>query len=160
MRLATEADLPRIVEIYNSTIDSAMATADTEKVSVASKREWFSKHSKNRPIFVEEDDKNVVAWVSFESFYGRPAYHLTAEISIYIDLRYRGQGMGFKLLDDSITLSPSLGLKNLVAYIFSHNHISLQLFRKHGFQQWGELPEVAEIDGNLYSLSILGLAVT
>jgi len=160
MRLANEADLPRIVEIYNSTIFSAMATADTEKVSVASRSEWFRKHSKNRPLFVEEVDQNVVAWVSFESFYGRPAYHLTAEISIYIDARYRGQGMGFKLLDNAIKLCPSLGLKKLVAYIFSHNTGSLELFRKHGFKQWGELPQVAEIDGDLYNLSILGLTVT
>jgi len=40
--------------------------------------------------------------------------------------------MGFRLLDNAIKLCPSLGLKKLVAYIFSHNTGSLELFRKHG----------------------------
>ena len=71
-----------------------------------------------------------------------------------------GRVWALSYLDNAIKLCPSLGLKNLVAYIFSHNRGSLELFRKHGFKKWGELPEIAEIDGDLYSLSILGLAVT
>ncbi len=160
MRQANENDLPRIVEIYNSTIDSRVATADTEKVTVESRREWFEKHSEKRPILVEEIDGDIAAWVSFESFYGRPAYHLTAEISMYIDAYYRGKGLGYKLLDEAVKLCPTLGLENLVGYIFSHNIGSLALFKKYGFSKWGELPEVAEMDGNLYSLSILGLKLT
>ena len=97
MRQANENDLFRIVEIYNSTISSRVATADTEKVTIESKSEWFEKHSEKRPILVEEIDNNIVAWVSFESFYGRPAHHLTAEISIYVDAQYRGKGLGYKL---------------------------------------------------------------
>jgi phosphinothricin acetyltransferase len=41
MRRANENDLPRIIEIYNSTIDSRVATSDTEKVTVESRREWW-----------------------------------------------------------------------------------------------------------------------
>ena len=37
-RLATIEDLPAIVAIYNETIASRMVTADTEEVSVQSKR--------------------------------------------------------------------------------------------------------------------------
>ncbi len=159
MKQANDNDLFRIVEIYNSTISLRVATADTEKVTIESKSEWFEKHSEKRPILVEEIDNNIVAWGSFESFYGRPAYHLTAEISIYVDAQYRGKGLGYKLLDESVKLCPTLGLKNLVGYIFSHNIGSLTLFEKSGFSKWGELPEVAEMDGNLYSLSILGLKV-
>ena len=56
MRRANENDMPRIVEIYNSTINSRMTTADTEKVTVESRSGWFGKHSEKRPIFVEEID--------------------------------------------------------------------------------------------------------
>lgn len=160
MRSANNDDLQRIVEIYNSTISTRMATADIEPVTVKSKREWFEKHSKKRPIFVEEIDGVVVAWISFESFYGRPAYHLTAEISIYIDNQFRGKGVGSKLLEESLKLCSRLRIKNIIGFIFSHNIRSLRLFEKYGFSRWGELPEIAEIDGNLYSLSILGLKIT
>ena len=157
MRVATERDLPRIVEIYNSTVPTRLCTADTECVSVKSKQEWFRKHTTNkRPILVHEIDNHVVAWVSFEPFHGRPAYDPTAEISIYITEEHRGKGLGRKLLGEAIGMAPSLGIKTLVGYIFSHNTRSIQLFRSLGFEEWGRLPNVAEMDGRAYSLSILG----
>jgi len=159
MRDAKNYDLSRIVEIYNSTIDSRMSTADTEVVTVQSRSKWFQSHSTTRPIFVEEVGGEVKGWISFENFYGRKAYHLTAEISVYVDEQYRKQGVGSRLLSEGITQCPSLGLENLVAFIFSHNSASIKLFEKHGFTRWGELPNVAEMDGSLYCLSILGLKV-
>lgn len=83
MRHATIDDLPTIVAIYNSTVARRTSTADTEEVSVASKLEWFNSHNREtRPILVHEENGDVAAWVSFESFYGRPAYSHTTEISI------------------------------------------------------------------------------
>jgi len=38
IRTALESDLPAIVEIYNSTVPSRMVTADTEPVSVESRK--------------------------------------------------------------------------------------------------------------------------
>ncbi|XXJ19813.1 N-acetyltransferase family protein [Desulfovibrio caledoniensis] len=157
MQPATDKDLPKIVDIYNSTVPTRLATADIEPVSVESKRAWFNNHVPGkRPIMVERIDGEVAAWVSFESFYGRPAYDRTAEISIYIGPEYRRQGLGKRLLKESLAMTPELGIRSVVAYIFSHNEGSMRLFRSFGFETWGELPDIAEMDGNRYSLSILG----
>ena len=69
-RNATQNDLFRVVEIYNSTIPSRMVTADTDFVSVESKQKWFfDHHPHKRPLWiVENQDKEIVAWVSFQSF--------------------------------------------------------------------------------------------
>ncbi len=160
IRTATQSDLPAIVAIYNSTISSRIATADTEEVSVADKQDWFSSHSSKRPILVYQEQDQVKAWVSFESFYGRPAYHLTAEFSIYIHQDKRGSGLGSKLVNHCISLCPELGLQNLVGYVFSHNKSSLALLEKFGFEKWGELPQVAEMDNQLYSLTIMGIKLS
>jgi len=160
MRPAQANDLTRIVEIYNATISSRMATADTEPVSVESRRPWFEKHTDRRPIFVMQVDDDVVGWASFENFYGRPAFHLTAELSVYVDERYRGRGIGGRLLASCIDRAPSLGLLKLVAYIFGHNSPSLSLFNKHGFTVWGTLPAIAEMDGCFYDVVILGRDLT
>ena len=157
MQPATELDLPRIVEIYNSTVATRVSTADTEEVSVESKQAWFRNHKPGkRPIMVERVDGKIAAWVSFESFYGRPAYDHTAEISIYIAPENRRQGLGRKLLEESLEMTPELGIKTVVGYIFSHNEGSIRLFRSFGFEEWGRLPDIAEMDGKEYSLSILG----
>ena len=159
MRHAKLNDLERIVHIYNSSIASRMSTADTEPVTLESKIEWFQSHSNRYPIFVTEDAGRVVGWVSFEEFYGRPAYHLTAEISLYVDPQYQGRGIGSGLLKLAIQECSTLGIKNIAAYIFSHNAPSISLFEKNDFVEWGQLPNIAQMDGQLFSLSILGLSL-
>ena len=158
---ATLQDLPKIVEIYNSTVASRMVTADTEPVSVESKLNWFKAHSPDkRPLWVIKDESNnVVGWASFESFYGRPAYNATVEISIYLDPLYRGKGIGRQVLQHCIAVSSNLGIKTLLGFIFAHNEPSLQLFRHFGFEDWATLPNVAILDGIERSLKIFGKRV-
>lgn len=157
IRDAVETDLPEIVAIYNAAIPSRLATADLEPISVASRQAWFYQHShSDRPIWVMEVDRAIAGWLSFQSFYGRPAYHATAEISIYVAPAYRRCGVGRQLLSQAIYHSPVLGLKTLLGFIFAHNQPSLQLFNCFGFQCWGYLPAVAELDGMERDLIIMG----
>lgn len=158
-RIAKQIDLPAIVDIYNQTIDSRMVTADTEPQSVASKQAWFDSHTDTRPIYVVEDNEQVVAWLSFKSFYGRPAYNGTVEIAIYVDSNQRGKQIGQTLLQFAESLAPELQIKSLLAFIFSHNTPSMRLFIKNDFAVWGELPNVAKMDEKEYSLTILGKRV-
>lgn len=160
MRIATEGDLPTIVSIYNSTIPTRLATADTVEVTVGSRLEWFKQHSQDRlPLMVHEHDNKVVAWVSFQAFYGRAAYDHTAEISIYISPQYRGKGLGQILLAEALDRTSRLGIKTVVGFVFSHNEPSLRLFESFGFKEWGRLPDIAEMDGKEFSLSIVGKRV-
>lgn len=160
IRDAVEADLAAIVNIYNASIPNRLATADTEPVSVESRLAWYKQHtSTSRPLWVMEIDSSVVGWLSFRSFYGRPAYHTTAEISIYVSPNYHRQGVAQQLLEKAICQSPTLGLKTLVGFIFAHNEPSLQLFTKYDFERWGYLPKIAELDGIERDLVILGRRV-
>ena len=154
---ATTADMVRIVEIYNSTIAGRMVTADLEPVTVHSRMKWFDEHSPNfRPLWVLKKDGRIAAWLSFQSFYGRPAYNATAEISIYIDETYRGQGIGSLLIERAIEACPHLQIHTLLGFVFGHNEPSLALLRKFGFETWGTLPRVANLDGIERDLVIVG----
>ena len=160
-RDAVQKDLLKIVEIYNSTIASRMVTADTEPVSVESRQKWFEEHDPHRrPLWViENKDGIVIGWVSFQSFYGRPAYDATVEISIYLDPQQRGKGLGKEILQYCIDTAPKFGIKTLLGFIFSHNEPSLTLFRNAGFKDWGTLPGIAVLDGMERGLEILGKRV-
>ena len=159
LRLAHHADLPVIVDIYNSTVASREVTADTEPVSVASREDWFAAHQKaTRPLWVVQDEQGAVAgWMSFSSFYGRPAYDGTIEVSIYLAEAARGKGLGSWLLQQAMAISPSLGVKTILGFIFGHNQPSLGLFRKFGFTEWANLPRIAVLDEVERDLIILGL---
>ncbi|MBP2000915.1 phosphinothricin acetyltransferase [Paenibacillus shirakamiensis] len=160
IRDAEFEDLEAIVEIYNSTIAGRVVTADVDPITADSRIPWFHDHSPHfRPLWVLCMGQEIAAWLSFQSFYGRPAYDGTAEISIYIDEKFRGQGFGKILIDRAIQIAPSLGVENLVGFVFAHNEPSLALLRKYGFQNWGHLPGVARLDGVARDLVIVGRAV-
>jgi phosphinothricin acetyltransferase len=157
VRDAGEADLPRIVAIYNEAVPGRRATADTEPVSVASRLPWFREHTPaRRPLWVAERDGGIVGWLSFQSFYGRPAYAATAEVSVYVGSAAQRGGVGHQLLALAIERAPALDLATLVAFVFGHNEPSLRLFERHGFERWGHLPRVARLDGIERDLLILG----
>ncbi|WDD93925.1 N-acetyltransferase family protein [Burkholderia sp. FERM BP-3421] len=156
-RDATPDDLPAIVAIYNSTVASRQVTADTEPVTVESRRAWFDAHSPaGRPLWVVEAGGRVIAWLSFSDFYGRPAYRHTSEISIYLDEAARGRGLGGQLLAAALAHAPALRIDTALGFIFGHNAPSLKLFARHGFTTWGTLPRVAVLDGVERDLVILG----
>jgi phosphinothricin acetyltransferase len=157
IRDATLADLPTIVAIYNAAIPGRMATADLEPVSVDARRAWFSEHSSNsRPLWVIEDAGAIKGWISFQSFYGRPAYHATAELSVYVAPDAHRRGYARKLVSEAMRRAPEFGLKTLLGFIFGHNEPSLALFRSLGFETWAHLPRVAELDGIERDLMIVG----
>ncbi|CAG2180043.1 unnamed protein product, partial [Oppiella nova] len=148
-RNATLDDLPKIVEIYNSTIASRMVTADTEPVTLESRPLWM----------IEDQHYSTVGWASFQSFYGRPAYDATVEISIYLDPLQRGKGLGTQVLQHCIESSPLFEIKTLLGFIFAHNEPSLRLFKHFGFEEWAHFPNVALLDGVERSLKIVGKRV-
>jgi phosphinothricin acetyltransferase len=135
-------------------------TADLEPVTIESRRAWFADHRRaTRPLWVVERQGEAAAWLSFSSFYGRPAYDATAEISLYVAARARRLGIATYLLRAAAAAAPQLGLRTLLGFIFSHNQPSLELFMKFGYAQWGRLPRVARLDGVERDLVIVGRRV-
>jgi phosphinothricin acetyltransferase len=165
-RLARRDDLPVIVDIYNSTIASREVTADTEPITVESREAWFAEHTpERRPLWVihsaddKSDNPEVLGWLSYSNFYGRPAYAGTAELSIYIAEAWRGKGIGRYCLEQAIAFAPQVKVHTLLGFIFGHNQASLALFRKYDFETWAHFPRVANLDGIERDLIILGKRV-
>ncbi len=160
-------DLPDILSIYNQSIEGKQATANLAPVSCEERGAWFDEHLNNpaRPIYVvktiadsdqPESVSAVVAWGSFSDLYARTAYHISSEISIYLHHDYHGQGLGSLLTQWMLSQAPSLGIHNVVALVFAHNQPSLGLFRKLGFEQWGYMPQVCDMQGFIADVVMLG----
>lgn len=150
-------DLSFIVSVYNQTIASRMVTADTSPVSIESRLDWFHAHKTDkRPLWLIKYQNQSCGWVSLSSFYGRPAYDKTVEISLYIDSAYRGKKIGQYTVNIIEGHAINNGIETILCYIFSHNKPSLSLFTKLNYQQWGYLPQVAELDNIQRDLTILG----
>ena len=154
---AKSSDLERIVNTYNSTIASKLVTADLTPVAVADKDAWFKAHTPDRrPLWIVEYDGQYAGWMSFNSFYGRPAYDGTVEVSIYLEESSRGKGIGKACLEKAFGACSSLKIKTLLGFIFDHNEPSLQLFYKMGFEKWAHLPRIADMIEAERGLIIVG----
>ncbi len=157
IRPAAASDLPGIVRIYNDSIPGRLATADTEPVTVACREEWFAAFDPaRRPLWVTEVEGRVAAWLGLRSFYGRPAYHRTVEIAVYVAPGHQRKGLARALLAHALAASPGLGIATILAFVFAHNAPSVRLFEACGFEGWGLLPRVAELDGVERDVLILG----
>jgi L-amino acid N-acyltransferase YncA len=153
-------DLNAIVSTYNSTIPGRMVTADLEPVRAMDKLQWFNAHNKkSRPLWRVNCNAEYAGWMSFSSFYGRPAYDGTVEVSIYLEEKFRGKGVGKACLDKAIQDAPKMKIHTLLGFIFGHNDASLKLFYQFNFQKWAQLPGVANMDGVMRDLVILGRKV-
>lgn len=161
IRDAQLEDLARIVEIYNSSIPGKLATADLEEITVESRIGWYHDHnSHHRPLWVLEEEDEIFGWLSFQSFYGRPAYNATAEVSIYLDPSVHGKGYARILMERAISQCPKLEIKTLLAFVFGHNESSIRLFKKYHFEKWAHLPNIADMAGVERDLLILGRRIT
>jgi phosphinothricin acetyltransferase len=156
IRKSFRDDLPAIVEVYNTSIPGRLATADLVPVTVEDRRAWFEAHGRNRPLWVSEEDGEIAGWLGLQSFYGRPAYDATVEVSVYVAPSQQRRGIAGALLAHAIDQAPQLGVTTLLGFIFGHNAPSLALFQRFGFDTWGRLPRIAVLDGIERDLVILG----
>lgn len=154
---ATLEDLSFIVDVYNSTVAGRQVTADTVPVSVESRLEWFYQHNpNNRPLWLIKYQDKPCGWISLSSFYGRPAFYKTVEISLYLHQDFRGKKIGQFMVDKIEQFAKQAGIEAIFSYVFRHNLPSVNLFKKMQYQQWGLLPKIAELDNVQRDLVILG----
>ena len=163
IRDAQASDLEAIVAIYNASIPGRLATADTEPVTVESRRAWFADFQPaRRPLWVVSaaQDAPVEGWLGLRSFYGRPAYRATVEVAVYVAAQAQRRGVARALLAHALAAAPALEIRTVLGFIFAHNAPSLALFERAGFRSWGRLQGVAELDGVERDLTILGLRLS
>ena len=158
IRNFTEVDHEKIVEIYNHAVDEKFATADTEYVTIESRKEWIAQHSSDTyPIYVAEENNEIIGWCSLSPHRpGRKALRTVAEISYYIHKDHRKKGVANSLIKYTIEKAKQLGFKNLISILLDLNKPSIYLLEKFEFEKWGYLPGIAIIEETICGQFIYG----
>jgi len=156
-RLATTADQPRIVAIYNQAIATKESTADLTPMTVAERQPWFHEFSADHfPLWVLVEADHVVGFVGLEPYSDRVAYAQTAEIALYLASEAQGHHLGGQAVEWAENAGKRLGLTTVISRIFGHNQASRHLFEKHGYELWGHLPGIADMQGFTVDLEVYG----
>ncbi|MFC2081321.1 GNAT family N-acetyltransferase [Bacteroidota bacterium] len=155
------SDLESVNEIYNQAVMTKFSTAHTEPISMEQRLAWFGEHELDEfPVYVWEKNVRIAGWISFSPYRkGRKALQSTAEISYYVHNAFHRRGIGSELMEYAIMKAPQLNFKTLIAILLEPNTASIALLKKFGFEKWGDMPALAEIDGGEYNHQYYGLRI-
>lgn len=160
IRFATSTDLPAIVAIYNEAVAHGR-TADTIPLPLASRQDWLAQHPEDHyPVYVYTVANEVVGWLSLSAWRpGRQALFGVAEVSYFVRMDHHRQGVATSLLQYALQQAPPLGIQHLLAILLADNVPSIDLLKKFGFLQWGQLPGVARFGEQYKDQLIYGLSL-
>ncbi|HEX2916031.1 MAG TPA: arsinothricin resistance N-acetyltransferase ArsN1 family A [Chloroflexia bacterium] len=156
VRLANEEDLPAITRIYNEGIED-QATLETELRTVEERRQWLHARGERHPVLVAVREDKVVGWASLNPFSPRQAYRFVADLSVYVDRKERGKGIGSVLLAALIEQARTLGYHKLVLTSFAHAIASNRLYVKCGFRHVGDYREQGQLNGQWVDTRLMEL---
>ena len=119
----------------NEAIVNSTALYDYQPRTPAMMQAWFEAKAKGRfPIIgVVSDAGELMGFASYGTFRAWPAYKYSVEHSVYVDARFRGQGLGKLLLREVITAATTQDYHLLIGGIDAANAASIALHRSLGF---------------------------
>lgn len=128
-----------ILAIFNEAIANSTALYDYKLRTDADMAAWFeAKTRKDFPVICAENEAGeLLGFASYGSFRERPAYKYTVEHSVYVDNRFRGQGVGRVLLEAIIQAAEKQDYHVLVGGIDASNAVSIRLHQTLGFEPCG-----------------------
>jgi phosphinothricin acetyltransferase len=139
----TAAHLPAIQAIYNDAILNSTSLYEYAPRSEETMREWLAMRQRDGiPVLGIEWEPGVLAgFATWGTFRPRAAYKYAAEHSVYVDERFRGEGVGRQLMQAVIAAAKKQGLHTLIAGIDATNVASVALHRSLGFRCCGTVRE-------------------
>lgn len=135
--MQTSAFLPHYWPVVKAIYEDGLATGNASfQTSAPSWEEWDKAHLAHSRLVALDGDV-VAGWAALTPVSGRCVYAGVAEVSVYIDARYRGRGVGKLLLQTLIEESEVAGIWTLQAGIFPENVASIRLHEGVGFRRVG-----------------------
>jgi len=158
IRPAADADVPAVLVIYNHAVEHTTAVFEYRAHTIEMRREWFrAKQAASLPVLVAADGARVLGFASYGPFRAWPAYKYSVELSVYVDIGARRQGIGTALVRAVVADARARDLHVVMAGITADNEISLRLHERLGFVEVAHIPQVGYKFGKWLDLKFLQL---
>jgi L-amino acid N-acyltransferase len=151
-----------ILAIFNEAIANSTALYDYKPRTVDMMTSWFEAKLKGKyPVIgVENDSGELMGFVSYGIFRAWPAYKYSVEHSVYVDVRFRGLGIGKRLLKEIIAAAQEQNYHILVGGIDAANSVSIRLHEALGFIHCGTIRQAGFKFGRWLDLSFYQLILS
>ena len=144
IRRAKGTDIEALLAIYNYEVEFGVATLDLSPKTLSEWWSWYNAHNvENHPLLVAEKDGTVVGYASLSSYREKEAFKSTVELSIYVDVKHRQEGVATALMEAILEeAKKDERTHTVVSVITSGNAASEKLHKKFGFEYCGCIKEV------------------
>ena len=160
LRLATEADLSAIREIYNHYVLTSTCTYQVEPDTEEERLAWYRGRTEKHPVTIAELSGEIVGWGSLSPHKARAGYARTVEASVYVRDGLQRRGIGRALLLDLIDRARALGHHVLIGGACTQHPGSIALQLSVGFERVGRFREVGFKFGRWLDVEYLQLILS
>ncbi|KHD35879.1 phosphinothricin acetyltransferase [Clostridium acetobutylicum] len=137
IRLVKKEDSEEILNIYKPFIQNTAITFDYDIPSIQKFTEKVSNISNKYAYLVCEIDEKIAGYAYASSFNERAAYDWAVDLSIYVDDKYQGKGIGKALYYTLIETLKIQGYCNMYALVTSSNTRSKNFHKYFDFKLSG-----------------------
>lgn len=137
IRPAVSTDAEAILKIYAPYITDTVITFETEIPSLEAFTERVAAIQSHYPYLVCELDGTVVGYAYASKHRERAAYRYSVDVSIYVDMNFRHQGIGRALYTHLFEELKQYPYYTAFACITLPNEASVGLHKAFGFQDAG-----------------------
>jgi phosphinothricin acetyltransferase len=166
IRTVRADDLDHVINLLNREVMGGVNIFRFAPLDAEAARRWWKLHGSGRyqalvaehpgtpgehpgtpgehPHDRDTGSPQVVGWAAFAPHSAYEGYDRTAEISVWVDAPFRGQGIGKVLMRALLATCHERNLRTIVSRIEASNLASLRLHDSIGFTHVGVLKDVGE----------------
>lgn len=143
IRLATSDDAPAILAIYAPIVRDTPISFELEPPTLDDVRQRIASTLARFPWLVSiGPDGDITGYAYARLFRDRPAYHWTAETTVYVAAGLHRCGVGTTLYAELLRILTSLGYVNAIGGITLPNAASVALHEKLGYRKVAYFPRL------------------
>lgn len=133
LRVANEGDVAAILSIYEPYIKNTTITFEIDVPTLDAFKKRFQCITEEFPWLVCEIHGRIVGYAYAEKAFERAAYQWDADIAVYIEAAYQGQGIARKFYRCIEALLILQGYKNIYAAVTGQNDRSMRFHEAAGY---------------------------
>lgn len=133
IRIVELKDAKSICEIYNYYVENTSVSFEEISITIDEMKDRINKITLDFPWIVYEENEKLIGYAYVTKWKARSAYRFTLESTVYVDMNYKGKGVGTILYKELLNEIEKREFKNIMAVITLPNPASIALHEKLGF---------------------------
>ncbi len=158
IRSIKENDVPGFRSALDSVCRERTFLAALEAPSEQRSLEFVRKNiEREYPQFVAESECKIIGWCDAVPGDASAGTAHVGFLGMGILREFRGQGIGFRLLDATINRARAFGLEKIELSVYARNRTAIALYKKYGFIEEGRKRRGRFMDGIYDDVLLLAL---